>query len=276
VAVSELATIAHALAHAKHLGLERLDALLLLGQVTGQERTWLIAHSDSPLTAPQSAALLAHFARRVQGEPLAYLLGEKEFHGLMLTVTPDVLIPRPDTETLVDWALQLTTKFSQARVIDMGTGSGAIALALKHRCSAAHVSATDTSPQALAIARANAARHQLDIRWHQGDWWQAVPPGQRFDLILSNPPYIAGKDPHLNALQHEPRHALTPEGDGLAALRTLIQGARERLHSGGWILLEHGYDQAPQVAALLQARGFVKITTRSDLGGNLRCTGATL
>jgi release factor glutamine methyltransferase len=274
--VFELTTIDHALAHAKHLGLERLDAQRLLGRVTGQTRTWLIAHSDSALTAPQATALMAHYTRRAQGEPLAYLLGEKEFHGLMLKVTPDVLIPRPDTETLVDWALGLMAQVAQPRVIDLGTGSGAIALAIKHKYPGAHVSATDTSPAALAIARANAQRHHLDITLHQGDWWQAVPPRERYDFILSNPPYIAGNDSHLSALQHEPAIALTPGGDGLSALRVLIQDAPEHLSPGGSVLLEHGYDQAPQVAALLEARGFVKITTRTDLGGNPRCTQATL
>src|SRR5262249_5261815 len=147
------------------------------------------------------------------------------FHGLDLAVTPDTLVPRPDTETLVDWALELLPALAPtARVVDLGTGAGAIALAIKHRWPAAQVEAGDVSEAALAVAAANAGRLGLDVRFHRGDWWQPLG-GRRFELIVSNPPYIAGDDPHLPALRHEPRGALTPEGDGLAALRAIVTGA---------------------------------------------------
>jgi release factor glutamine methyltransferase len=268
-------TIAQALAAARALGLDRLDAQWLLGHVLQQPGAWLIAHDDQPLAtaAAQDFAVLCQ--RRADGEPLAYLVGQAGFHGLMLQVTPDVLVPRPDTETLVDWALDLlpTLRAAPPQVADLGTGSGAIALAVAHRHPAAQVLATDLSPSALAVAQANARTLGLALRWAQGAWWQAVPAGARFHLVLSNPPYIAGADPHLPALRHEPRLALTPGGDGLDALRQIIAGAPGHLDPGGWLLLEHGWDQADAVAALLAAAGFQAIAHRVDLGGHPRCTG---
>jgi release factor glutamine methyltransferase len=232
----------------------------------------LIAHDGEVLSASELAAFEAALAQALQGVPIAYLLGEREFHGLMLEVTPDVLVPRPDTEVLVDWALALLQGRSGARVVDLGTGSGAIALALKHRHPGAQVLATDASAAALQVARRNALRHGLDIRWQQGSWWQAVG-SECFDLAVSNPPYVAGDDPHLQALRHEPRAALTPEGDGLDALRRIVEGAHRHLVPGAWLLLEHGHDQATAVAALLVDHGFVSIRTQSDLAGLPRCTG---
>ena len=226
------------------------------------------------MSPPQQAAFDAACRRRADGEPLAYLLGEREFHGLLLQVGPAVLVPRPDTETLVDWALQLLgTPLAQApEVADLGTGSGAIALALKHRHPAAHVCAVDCSDRALDVARANAARHDLQVEWQQGDWWQPLQ-GRRFHLVVSNPPYVAGDDPHLAALRHEPALALTPGGDGLAALAHIIQCAPLHLHDGGWLLLEHGHEQAGAVCRLLADAGFEAVQTRADLAGRPRCSG---
>ena len=277
-ALPELPDVAAALAWARQQGLDRLDAQLLLGHGLLQSRTWLIAHDDAALSPAISLAYIDNCRRRAAGEPLAYIVGEKEFHGLRLRVTTDVLVPRPDTELLVDWALGLlpTLAGQQPRVLDLGTGSGAIALAIAHRHPAAQVTATDLSPAALAVARSNADRLGLPVTTAAGAWWQALAPGLRWDLVLSNPPYIAANDPHLPALRHEPALALSPGGDGLGALRDIIAGAPARLAAGGWLLLEHGWDQAPAVAALLAQAGFEQITSRQDIEGRPRCTGGHL
>lgn len=270
-------TVGAALREARAQGVDRLDAQLLLARVLGRPRSWLLAHDDAALSADEAAQWQTWLARRAGGEPLAYLLGEKEFHGLMLAVDPAVLVPRPDTEVLVDWALERLAAggVSFPRVVDLGTGSGAIALAVKHRYAQADVTATDASPAALAVARANAARLGLALDLAEGSWWQAVG-AQRFHLALSNPPYIAGGDPHLAALRHEPTLALTPGGDGLSALREIVAGAPEHLESGGWLIVEHGYDQADAVRGLLLQQGFVEVGTRVDLGGQPRCSGGRM
>ena len=271
------ATVGQALVRARAMGLDRLDAQLLLGHQLRRERTWLIAHDDDELEAAAAAAFAQACQRRADGEPLAYLTGERGFHGLRLRVTPDVLVPRPDTETLVDWALELLRTWPPKpppRVLDLGTGSGAIALAVAHAQPAARLSATDLSLAALVVAQANAQRLALVVEFAAGTWWQALPGDARFDLVLSNPPYIAGDDPHLPSLRHEPMLALTPGGDGLGALREIIAGAPAHLASGGWLLLEHGWDQADAVAALLRSAGLDQVATRFDLEGRPRCTGA--
>jgi release factor glutamine methyltransferase len=265
-------TVADALTKARAAGVDRLDAQLLLCHVLGQPRSWLLANDDATLTEVQQLVLSDFIDRRAGGEPLAYLVGEKEFHGLLLRVSPAVLVPRPDTETLVDWALELLLNTAAPAVLDMGTGSGAIALALKQGRPHISMTALDASAEALAIASDNAHRLQLDIRLLLSDWWQGVEL-QRFDMIVSNPPYIAGDDPHLVALKHEPSCALTPGGDGLEALRHIVAGAPQHLKAGGWLLLEHGYDQSPAVVAMLRAHDFRCVTTRHDLSGNTRCTG---
>jgi len=268
------ASIGTALEQARALGLERLDAQLLLAKTLLRPRAWLIAHDDEQLSPAQVDAFEADCRRRADGEPLAYVLGEREFHGLRLQVSPAVLVPRPDTETLVDWALQLLgTPLAEApEVADLGTGSGAIALALKHRHPAAHVCAVDCSDGALDVARANAARHGLQVEWLLGDWWQPLQ-GRRFDLVVSNPPYVAGDDPHLAALRHEPALALTPGGDGLAALARIVHNAAAHLRDGAWLLLEHGHEQAGAVCRLLADAGFEAAQTRADLAGKPRCSG---
>jgi len=268
-------SVGAALAQARALGLERLDAQLLLAHLLQRPRAWLIAHDQAPLSTEQQQAYLAGCRRRADGEPLAYLLGEREFHGLMLRVTPAVLVPRPDTETLVDWALELlaTPLAAQPEVADLGTGSGAIALALKHRHPAARVSAVECSAPALAVARANAAQHGLQVDWQLGSWWQPLA-GRRFHLVASNPPYVADDDPHLAALRHEPALALTPGGNGLSALAQIVHGAPAHLHGAGWLLLEHGHEQADAVRRLLADAGFEAVQTRTDLAGRPRCSGA--
>ncbi len=276
MALKHPTTVDQALQMAQAMGIDRLDAQLMLCRVLSQTRTWLMIHGHAELSPAIVTQLNQWFKRRINTEPLAYLLGEKEFHGLMLKVSSAVLVPRPDTEILVDWALALLPTLPPApKVVDLGTGSGAIALALKHRYPSAQISATDLSADALEIARENAAQHRLNIRFTQGPWWQAVAP-RRFHLALSNPPYIAELDHHLNQLTHEPRMALTPQGDGLQALRDIIASATAHLHPGAWLMLEHGFDQAQSVSALLHTAGFSSISTRYDLGGNPRCTAGQL
>jgi len=266
-------TVADALAAARTRGVDRLDAHLLLAHVMTQSRSWLLANDDARLNETQAQLMRAFIDRRAGGEPVAYLVGEKEFYGLTLRVSPVVLIPRPDTETLVDWALELMRSLpAPTNVLDMGTGSGAIALALKHNLPSARVTALDANAGALAVAIDNAARLQLDVHFLPSDWWERVI-GQRFNLIVSNPPYVAGDDEHLIALQHEPQMALTPGGDGLGALRHIVSGAPAHLNDGGWLLLEHGHDQATAVAGMLTQLGFGFVTTRHDLAGIPRCTG---
>jgi release factor glutamine methyltransferase len=261
-------TVDEALALARRLGVERGDAQALLSHLTGQDRAWLITHGDAP--APGAEAALRRLA---VGEPLAHLTGWQPFHGLMLQVTPATLIPRPDTETLVDWALALLAELpGQPGVVDLGTGSGAIALALKAACPRAVLSAVDVSADALAVARGNGERLGLAVDWHHGSWFEPLA-GRRFDLVVSNPPYIAGDDPHLPALRHEPITALTPGGDGFADLHTLIDAAPQHLAPGGWLLLEHGWDQADAVAQQLAARGFADVTLKRDLAGRARASG---
>jgi release factor glutamine methyltransferase len=268
-------------AQARRTGVDRLDAQLLLGRLLQQPRAWLIAHDDHALEPALAQDFMAQLAERARGVPLAYLLGEREFHGLMLRVTPDVLVPRPDTEVLVDWALELLAghehdlpladRSTPTTVADLGTGSGAIALALKHARPTALVCAVERSPAALAVAHANGQRLGLPVEWLQGDWFVPLAD-RRFDLIVSNPPYIDGADAHLAALHAEPIAALTPGPDGLAALRVLARDAPPHLQSGGWLLLEHGHDQGAVVRSLLQTAGLERVQTRRDLAGQERCT----
>jgi release factor glutamine methyltransferase len=269
--------IAKALAAARALGIDRLDAQLLLAHELQRERPWLLAHDDYTIDAPAWQHIETTLKRRAAGEPLAYLVGHKEFHGLALQVDARVLVPRPDTEVLVDWALELLRKNAQIApaVVDLGTGSGAIALAVKRAHPHAQVTATDASPAALEVAQGNARQLRLALEFRAGSWWTPLA-GWRFSLALSNPPYIAAADPHLAALRSEPIEALTPGPCGLEALQAIVAGAPAHLLPGGWLLLEHGFDQAEAVRALLCARGFRDIATRQDLAGRARCTGGHL
>jgi release factor glutamine methyltransferase len=276
-------TIDAALRDARSRGVERLDAHLLLAHVLGQSRAWLLAHGDDPLSDAAAAAFESLASRRAAGEPFAYLVGEREFHGLTLAVSDAVLVPRPDTETLVEWALELLAgplgQTAQPAVLDLGTGSGAIALALKNACPRALVWAGERSADALAVARANAQRLALDVHFAHGDWWDALagePDVPVFDLVVSNPPYIAADDPHLAALAHEPRSALVAGDEGLADIRRIAQGAAGRLRAGGWLLFEHGWEQAAAVQDILQRSGFDEVSTRVDIEGRARCTGGRL
>jgi len=262
-----------ALAAAAALGVARLDAQLLLLHTLGRapaERGWLIAHDDDPLAPPQEDQFLALCRRRAAGEPVAYLSGEKEFFGLPLQVDARVLVPRPDTETAVEWALELLRGRTAPRVIDLGTGSGAIALAIQSARPDAQVEAVDRSGDALEVAAANARRLGLPVRFRRAHWLEGAG---RYALIVSNPPYIAEADTHLAALRHEPREALVAGADGLDDLRAIVAAAPAHLAPGGWLLLEHGWDQAAAVRGLLQAAGFAEVASRQDLAGVQRCSG---
>ena len=234
------------------------------------DRAWLALHHHDPLATHLSEVFNQHLLRRLQGEPVAYITGQKEFYGLTLQVDARVLVPRPDTETLVDWTLEVITPLSQAHVADLGTGSGAVALAIKHMRPDCQVFAVDYSNDALAVAQANAAALQLDIAFIQGSWLSGIT--HRFHAIVSNPPYIAEQDPHLLALQHEPLQALSSGNDGLDDIRTIIRQAPAHLQNNGWLLLEHGYDQAKAVRQLLREANFSQVQSRCDLAGIERCT----
>ena len=288
-------TVAECLRQAQARGLARVDAQILLLfslQRPLHDRAWLLAHDSDTLTPAQAAAWHNALQRRLSGEPVAYITGRKDFFGLTLAVDARVLDPRPDTETLVEWALaclpeskpeslseSLTAPSNGSpRILDLGTGSGAVALALQHARPDASVWAVDASEDALAVARANAARLQLGVQFIASDWLSAVnvQHSGRFDLIVSNPPYVADGDPHLASLMHEPLEALTSGPDGLDDIRQIVAQAPACLAPGGWLLLEHGWDQADRVQALLREGGFVQVQSRHDLGGIERCTGAAM
>jgi len=267
-------TVAQALMAAVALGIDRLDAQLLLLRALGRaphDRAWLLAHDTDALSEAAWATLAPQLSRRLAGEPVAYLLGEKEFHGLSLQVDTRVLVPRPDTETLVDWALQCLGGHEAPRALDLGTGSGAIALALQHARPDARVDAIDASADALAVAEANARRLGLPVRFSQASWLDGAAGG--YTVIASNPPYIAAGDPHLPALRHEPAAALVAGADGLDDIRRIVQDTPSHLADGGWLLLEHGHDQALAVRQLLETRGFAEVQSRDDLAGIQRCSG---
>ena len=267
-------TLAQALHQARTLGLERIDAQMLLLHALDRPdagRAWLLAHDTDALEPAVQEAFMALCQRRAAGEPVAYLTGRKEFYGLQLAIDARVLDPRPDTETLVDWALEVIAPLPAPSVVDLGTGSGAIALALQHQRPTAQVLAVDASADALAVAQANAQRLALPVQFELGHWLNGVKG--RFDAIVSNPPYIAAADPHLTALTHEPLQALASGADGLDDIRTIVAQAPVHLQPGGWLLLEHGHDQAEAVSALLRVQGFAQVQSRKDLAGIARCTG---
>ena len=256
-------------------GLTRLDAQMLLlhaCQLPIHDRAWLLAHGDEVLSFETQKRYLDFLQRRARLEPLAYITGIKEFFGLQLHIDQRVLDPRPETETLVEWALTCVADTSKPRIADLGTGSGAIALALKHSLPNAQVTAVDASADAISVASANAQSLGLEIATFVGNWCAPLTD-QSFDLIVSNPPYVADGDTHLAQLTHEPLSALVAGKDGLDDLRQIVAQAVRHLKPGAWLLLEHGFDQAQAVQDLLANQGFISVQSRQDLAGILRCTG---
>jgi release factor glutamine methyltransferase len=249
----------------------RLDAEVLCAQALGRSRAWLIAHGDEPLEPAARAVCVALLARRAAGAPIAHLTGRREFWSLDLEVSPATLIPRPETETLVEAALERLRPLARPRVLDLGTGSGALAVALGHERPDAVITAVERDPAALAVAQRNALRHGVTLEALAGEWFGPVA-GRRFELIVSNPPYLAADDPHLAVgdVRAEPRTALVAGPEGLDDLAHLAAHAPAHLAPGGWLLLEHGATQGPAVRALLEAAGFTAVTTLPDAAGRPR------
>lgn len=274
-------SIVQCLAEGRAAGLAPIESELLMLHVLGRpttDRAWLRA--NSAVTIPNQINHRFHelASRRARNEPLAYITGQREFYGLSLQVDARVLDPRPDTETLVDWALDLLKDLLAPSVLDLGTGSGAIALAIKSHKRDARLVAVDSSADALAVAVGNAQHLGLDVTFQHGNWLEPLAVGRSaaepgFQLIVSNPPYIAEGDSHLPALRHEPMSALVSGPDGLNDIRHIVEQAPHHLAHNGWLLLEHGYDQATAVQTLMQRRGFEAVQSRNDLVGIARCTG---
>ena len=261
-------TIAQAIAQS---GLVPIDAQVLLAYTLQRDRAGLVAHATKPLRRDQAERFFVLAKRRRDGEPVAYLTGVREFWGLSLIVTPNVLIPRPETETVVEQALKRIGDDRPVQILELGTGSGAIALALARERRAARIVATDVSEAALRVARANARRLGVfNVEFVLADWYSGLDPAlPSFDLIVSNPPYIGATDRHLGQgdVRFEPRVALTPGGDGLSALATIVAGAPDRLAPGGALMVEHGYDQAESIRAMFAAAAFTDIESARDMAG---------
>lgn len=258
--------------------IDRLDARLLLEFATGCTHVDLLARPEMPVIAPAWDQFVAWVERRAAGEPLAYLVGESEFRGRCFQVSPAVLIPRPETEVLIELALERLAGLAHPRVLDLGTGSGIVAISLALECPAAEVWAVDLSPEALAVARNNAGRLGARIEFRAGSWFAPLEDAPRFDIIVSNPPYVAAGDPHLalNGLPFEPQMALTDGADGLDCIRAIVAGAAAHLQPSGHLLFEHGYDQGEASRNLLTAAGFKAAFTHPDLAGIDRVSGAQL
>ena len=260
--------------------IERNDARQLLQHVGHFAHADLIAHAERELSAEQAAQYEALVVRRAAGEPLAYLLGSAFFGGLEFAVSPAVLIPRADTEVLVDEAGRCARAWRAPRIVDLGTGSGIVAITLALRLPAALVTAVDLSAEALGVARANAQRHGVDVRFLAGDWYGPLA-GERFELIVANPPYVADGDPHLacDGLPYEPQTALTDGvagGDGMACIDAIVAGARDHLAPGGWLLIEHGYDQAVKVRESMAAAGLCEVASWRDESSIERVSGGRI
>lgn len=266
-ACERLAALPHATAD--------LEAALLLCHLLQKPRSYLYAWPERRLSGIEYERYRHLIDRRLSGEPIAHITGEREFWSLPLRITPETLIPRPETELLVERALQLVHAIDAPRIADLGTGSGAIAIALASERPDAQIDAVDRSEQALGVARENA--HRLgygNIGFTRGDWCEALPAGRKYDLIISNPPYIEADDPHLSMgdLPWEPASALVSGSDGLADIRRIAEQARQRLKPGGWLLLEHGYRQADAVAQILATRGYEAVTNHRDLARRPRAS----
>lgn len=256
----------------------RLDAELLLAHCLGKPRSYLYGHPEDSVDAGCWARFQDLVRARLKPTPIAYLVGAREFYSLEFAATPSALVPRPETELLVERALDLLSPGRATRILDVGTGTGIIAITLKIHCPDARVTATDVDPACLELARANAARHGTEIEWIESSWYDALGANRAFDLIVANPPYVAAGHPFLTEgdLPAEPEIALTPGPTGLEALEAIVAGAPRRLDADGWIAVEHGYDQQAPVAAMLEAAGFGAIECREDHNGLPRVTTAKI
>jgi len=269
--VSATLTVSAALARSS---LVPLEARILLGHVLGRDRAWIAAHGDAPVAPDDVKRFDAVTRRRHAGEPVAYLTGEREFYGLTFAITPHVLIPRPESELLVELALERIATDGAPQVVDLGTGSGALALAMARQRPHAHIIAVDRSVQALELARHNGDRLGIgNVEFVESDWFGTLGD-RRFAMVVANPPYVADDDPHLREgdLRFEPEGALRGGVDGLGAIRAIVEQVPHHLDAGGWLLLEHGHDQAQRVRALLTDAGFAQIRSRRDLAGIERVT----
>ena len=270
------ATPAAALAEARQR-IPVSEARILLTHVLGRDRAWLEAHRDDPLAEDAASRFVTLAARRASGEPVAYLVGRREFHGRDFVVTPAVLIPRPETELLVDWALEKAGRWTAPRILDLGTGSGCIAITLALALPEAEVTAVDLAPEALAVARRNADRLGARVEFRLGDWFDAVGDA-RFDLVVANPPYVAAGDPHLHQgdLPFEPRHALESGPDGLDAIRRIARQAICHMGESAWLACEHGFDQGHSCREIFEALGFEDVVGMRALAGHPRITAGTV
>lgn len=271
------ASLGEALARARGR-IEQVDARILLREASGATTAQLIAFQERPLSTEAAARFMGWLERRIAGEPVAHILGVREFYGRSFRVSPETLIPRPDTELLVELALHHIQDLARPAVLDLGTGTGAIAISIALEKPEAVVTACDFSPAALDVAKANALGLGASVRFISGDWFRPLDEEECFDCIVSNPPYIAEADPHLalGDLRYEPLTALASGADGLDDIRRIITGAQNHLKPAGWLLLEHGYDQAAAVRALLETGGFAAIESWRDLAGIERVTGGRL
>jgi len=255
-------------------GIDPADSRVLLRAALGASAAHLAAHPERALTDVESQRYRAWVERRRNGEPVAYITGEREFYSLAIKVTPSVLIPRPETELLVEAALELIAADAPVRVLDLATGSGCVAVAIGRHRARARVTATDISRDALNVARSNAEAQGVEVEFIESDWFAALT-GRRFDLIVANPPYIAEGDRHLDEgdLRFEPRNALVAGPDGLACIDSIVARAHAHLDTGGWLLFEHGFDQAAPCRSLLQRAGFEQVISKRDLAGIERISG---
>ena len=266
--------VAQCLTRGQMLGLPRLEAQILFLHAAGRslhDRAWLLAHDTDEVLPEHIAAFEGLAQRRLQLEPIAYIVGQKEFFGLNLAIDKRVLDPRADTEVLVDWALACGVGLERPRYLDLGTGSGAIALAVKSQLSEAEVLAVDNSAEALSLAAQNAQNLALNVSFLQSNWFSQVQG--KFNVLVSNPPYIEDHDTHLAMLTHEPLQALASGPDGLEDIKKIVQNAPNHLEADGWLLLEHGWKQATAVRGLLEQAGFKQVQSKLDLAGIERCSG---
>ncbi|NIP16224.1 MAG: peptide chain release factor N(5)-glutamine methyltransferase [Pseudomonadales bacterium] len=253
---------------ARERGLDLLDRHLLLAELLRTDRAGVMTHPERVLEDAEKRTLDLWSSRRRQGEPIAYILGRKEFWGLTLAVNPTVLIPRPETELLVECALEVAT--ADQRLLDLGTGSGAVAIALARELDGAAVTASDVSQAALKVAAANAAAHGARVTWVASNWFENLTPA--FDAIISNPPYVAEGDAHLRSLEAEPTSALVSGAEGLDAIRYIVPAAKRFLNDDGWLVVEHGHDHGRAVRSLMRYSGYRQVKTFRDLAGLERVT----